>query len=228
MATHFRENATIESVADTCDAVTAGLEADSEAAHLAPHWQQLTAKADGLLADNRRLERGVRRKRAVVTVLDARWDPTAGAFGRAVVDATYGKRTGSPYDRFFAKVTPSSAQTFGAAREVELGRSWVRELARDPQEPLAQKWHEPLGTATEALAAGVTARDAAVKELGSNRISQALLIEDANVELDRLEGDLMKLFPRQADRVAAFLSPTRPATSRSGAEPPVDPEPATG
>ena len=41
---------------------------------------------------------------------------------------------------------------------------------------------------------------------------------DVNRELDVLEGELLKLFPGQPKRVAAFLEATRPASRRSSRE----------
>ncbi len=140
MATHFRSNLAIVTVADNCAAVAGGLDSDPEAKQLAPLWDALTTKADSLALNRRTLERTLGRARAVVHVLDARWDPEIGAFGRDVVDQSDGKRDKPPYTRFFKEVAPSVAQNFGVDREVKQGQDWIAELARDPNEPLATKW----------------------------------------------------------------------------------------
>jgi hypothetical protein len=84
-------------------------------------------------------------------VLDAKWDATVAAFGRAVVDVSGGRRDQPPYTRFFGKTTPSAAQKFGIEREIETARGWLVELARNPSEPLAQTWTPKMKEATDAL-----------------------------------------------------------------------------
>jgi hypothetical protein len=100
-----------------------------------------------------------------------------------------------PYTRFFTKVTPSAAQELGIDKEIELATSWLAELARDPSEALAQMWTPRLKTATDGLQTACTQRDQAVAALGPHHTSVALLVGEVNTELDRLEGDLKKLFP---------------------------------
>lgn len=148
------------------------------------------------------------RARSRLNVQDSQWDTTVAAFGRAVVDASGGRRDQAPYTRFFAKITPSAAQDFGIGREIELGRSWLAELARNPGEPLAQTWTPKLKEATDALEMACNQRNDTVKALGPQRTSVVLFIDDVNRELDRLEGDLKKLFPGNPDRVAAYIAAT--------------------
>jgi hypothetical protein len=197
-------------VADTVDSIAAGLESDPETTELAGTWTDITAKADVMSAARRKLNREASRARVRLTVRDGLWDRTVAAFGRAAVDASGGRRDQAPYTRFFAKVTPSKAQTFGIEREIELGRSWEVELGRHPDEPLAVTWIPRLKDATDTLETAFKARNAAVTALGPQQTSTILFIDDVNRELDRLEGDLKKLFAGQPDRVADFLAATRP------------------
>jgi hypothetical protein len=132
-------------------------------------------------------------------------------FGRAAVDASGGHRDQAPYTRFFAKTAPSKAQTFGVDREVEFGESCVTELQRNPEEALAKTWIPKLTDATDALKSAASARNAAVKALGPQQTAVYLFIDDVNRELDRLEGDLRKIFAGSQERVAAFLAATRPS-----------------
>lgn len=67
---------------------------------------------------------------------------------------------------------------------------------------------------TDALETAAGARDAAVLAEAPLDAEQRLYIDDINLELDRLEGDLKKLFPGQPKRVAAFLAPTRATKQR--------------
>lgn len=49
-----------------------------------------------------------------------------------------------------------------------------------------------------------------IDELGrepTEGVSEILLLEEINVEIDKLEGELKKRFPRQPKRVAAYLAP---------------------
>ena len=46
-----------------------------------------------------------------------------------------------------------------------------------------------------------------------------LFIDDVNHELDRLEGDLMKLFPGDTTRVASYIAATRHEHSGAPAQP---------
>ncbi|MBK9260676.1 MAG: hypothetical protein IPM54_12745 [Polyangiaceae bacterium] len=215
MATHIRDTTIIENATDICAAIAGGLESDPETKHLAPLWDGLTAKGDALVSARRVAERTLGRARVRLDVLDAKWDPEVGAFGRDVVDQSGGKRDQAPYTRFFKNVSPSAAQDFGVDREVAQGNAWLAELARDPNEPLAQKWTPRLAAATEALATGSTNRRKALETLALQDTAEELFIADVNIEIDVLEGELLKLFPGQLKRVAAFLSPTKPRTKRS-------------
>jgi hypothetical protein len=219
MATHFRDSAPIDVVADTAHAIAAALASDSEAGSLAPTWDAVTAKADELALERRTLHRAVRRARARLSVQDTLWDRTVAGFGRAVVDACRGQRDAPLYSRFFAKLTPSAAQRFGMQREVDTARDWVVEFGRDPAEPLAQTWTPKLKAATDALEAAVNERDEAVRALGPHQTSVLLFVDDTNRELDVLEGQLKQLFPGDAARVASFLAATRAERSAPAEEP---------
>lgn len=221
MATHIREGMTAESVADICDATHAALGTDPETEHLARTWRAATEKIDALAAGGRKLERAQRRTRARLAVVDVTWDGTTAAFGRAVVDASNGRRDQAPYTRFFTKVAPSAAQNFGPSREVETGRAWLTELARQPDEPLARTWAPKLKVVTDALDAAVLDRDNAAKALEPHRTAVMLFIEDINREIDRLEGDLKKLFPGDAPRVASYLSAFRSTRNATPIDEPV-------
>jgi hypothetical protein len=96
-------------------------------------------------------------------------------------------------------------------------------LARNPSEALAQLWTPRLKDATDALEMAFNQSNDTVNALGPQRTSVVLFIDDVNRELDRLEGDLKKLFPGNPDRVASYLAATR--NSRPAAEP-NQPEPA--
>jgi hypothetical protein len=52
-----------------------------------------------------------------------------------------------------------------------------------------------------------------------------LFIDDVNREIDRLEGDLKKLFPGEPDRVASYLAATR-NNLHAPADQPAPPVPA--
>ena len=211
MATHLKENSSIEVVADMVDATAAALESDPETAELAETWRAMTVKADAMAAERRALDRAVRRARARLNVSDGMWDTTVAAFGRAVVDASGGHRDQPPYSRFFAKTAPHKTQTFGTAREIDLGRAWLVELARNPDEPLSKTWTPKLKDATDTLASAFEERDAGVKAIGPQQTAVVLFIDDVNRELDRLDGELRKLFAGSTERVASFLAATRPS-----------------
>ena len=214
MATHLRMTTSPQLAADICAAITDGLAGDDTTKHLAPLWESLTAKGDLLAAERRKLERALARARVRLAVADSRWDPEVAAFGRDIVDRTGGRRDAQPYTRFFKDVTPSAAQAFGIEREVKQGHEWLDELARNPDEPLAMEWTPRLGAVTERLEMDAKARENGLRALALQGTSEELYVEDINLELDRLEGDLKKLFPGQPKRVAAFLEPTRPKRKR--------------
>jgi hypothetical protein len=127
-----------------------------------------------------------------------------------MVDQCGGSREQPPYTRFFNKVTPSAAQEFGTDREVSQGRAWIAELARDPNEPIAQKWTPRLSLATEDLDTASKNRNSSVQAVALQDVAEELFVHDVNREIDVLEGDLLKLFPGQPKRVAAFLEATKP------------------
>lgn len=214
MATHLRENATISFAADTCASIAGALDSDPQTKPLAPVWDSLTTKADNLVSARRTIERTLARARSRLAVLDALWDPEVAAFGRDMVDQSGGNREAAPYTRFFKTATPSAAQDFGIDREVQQGRDWIAELNRDPNDPIAVKWSPRLKHVTDNLADGSTARRNALQALGLQATAEELFIEDVNRELDIVEGELLKLFPGQPKRIAAFLEATRPSTKR--------------
>ena len=91
-------------------------------------------------------------------------------------------------------------------------------MHRHPAEPLATKWIPRLELVTTALAGGSAARRNALQASAMQDTAEELFIADVNRELDVLEGELLKLFPGQPKRVAAFLEATRPAPRRSSRE----------
>jgi hypothetical protein len=179
-----------------------------------------------LAANGRKLDRDALRARSALHVLDTRWDATVAAFGRAVVDASGGRRDQPTYTRFFAKTTPSAAQDLGIPKEIELAQSWLVELARAPSEALAQTWTPRLKGATDALETGFNQRNDAVSALVPQQTSVALLINQVNLALDRLEGDLKKLFPGEPQRVASYLAATKGNNRGSTKPDPPVPAPA--
>jgi hypothetical protein len=226
MAAKIPDDVSVRVVAEVTDAIDAALGSDPETSALAPTWQAMRDKTDGLWKARGDCGRAATRARARLAVCDAKWDRTVAAFGRAMVDASGGRRDQPPYTRFFAKATPSAAQKFGIAREIDIGREWLVELARNPAEPLAQAWTARLAEATDALAMAFNQRNDTVKAQGPVQTSVALLIDDVNRELDRLEGDLKKLFPGQPDRVGSYTAVTRHSRPAGSDEPEPAPAPA--
>jgi len=223
MATHLRETTSAQGAADTCAAIAGALDSDDNTKHLAPLWDSLTAKGDLLANERRKLERALLRARARLAIADATWDPEIGAFARDVLDQSGGKRDQLPNTRFFNAVTASEAQDFGVEREIKQGEGWLDELDRNPTEPLAVKWKPRLTKVNGALSTAATNRTNALRAVALQGTSETIYIEEINLELDKLEGDLLKLFPGQPKRVAAFLEATRPRRKRSGddgSEPP--------
>jgi hypothetical protein len=220
MATHLRDDISIDELADTCDEITAGLELDDEAKHLSTTWASFTQRADELSAKQEKLDRRLRRARIGILVRDGRWDSTEAAFGRAVVNASDGRRDKDPYLRFFKDYTPSSAQDQAPDKEISLANGWIAELKRVPQEPLANPWVSKLEGVTIPLAQALQERTAAEQEQQPITITKNSLLQEINLALDTLEGELLRLFPGQSKRVSAFLSPTRPTrTTRPKTEP---------
>jgi hypothetical protein len=215
MATHLREDTTIESAAEICDAIMAGLEEDPKTTQLKAPWQALTTRAETHRDAQRALNQRFRRVRIRITVRDAAWDPEVAAFGRAVVDASAGKRDRSPYLDFFAEVSPSYAQSLGPEREVELGKQWLTELAKDPAGPLSMTWTPRLKLVNDSLEQALQDRAQANKDQISLDTDVSRLLKDINTELDRLEGSLLQLFPGDLRRIASYLSPTRPPRTKS-------------
>jgi hypothetical protein len=221
MATHFRENMSIDALAETLDALCAALHADPETASVVATWTALSGKADELAQQSQQFVRAQRRARARLGVCDNLWDTVEAAFGRAVVDASGGRRDQSPYTRFFAKAAPSAVQTFGIQREIDTARDWLIELGRNSAEPLATTWIPQLTQATDNLDDACKARNQAVRALGPHQTTVTLFVDDVNCELDRLEGQLKLLFPGDAQRVASYLAVTRPQRAAV----PDDPQP---
>lgn len=216
MATHLRDDISIEELADICDEITAGLELDEETKHLGSTWSDFTARADALSARQQKQDRRLRRAQIGVLVRDGRWDTEEAAFGRAVVNATDGKRDRDPYTRFFKELAPSSVQDLAPDVEVSLANGWIQELQRVAGDPLAETWVPRLQAVTEALQLSLLERDGANNAQRPIDIEKGSLLQEINKAIDVLEGDLLRLFPGQTKRVKSFLSPTRPErTSRA-------------
>lgn len=209
MATHLRDDTSARDAADTCDEIAAGLEADAETAALAPTWNSLRDRGDALATSVRDAKRATGRARAREKVTDSGWDRHNLAFGRAALDASHGKRDQAPYASFYSAAAASTANAWGIDREVEFGRSVVRLLATEVGTALRGAWAAVWETKTEALATASRIKKDAVMLESTQSALATLYIEDVNRELDRLEGELLRLFPGDRDTVDAFLSATR-------------------
>jgi hypothetical protein len=217
MATHLDENTAAADAADIADEIAGGLEADDETTHLAAVWNGLVARGDELGGRVHAAERRTGRARARLNVVDSRWDATDSAFSRRTLDEAGGDTKEAPYKTFYGKASASEVNSFGVQREIEFGRKVVDVLAVDASSPLTTEWSPRWVANTDALETAAGARDAAVRAEAPLDAEQTLYINDINLELDRLEGDLKKLFPGQPKRVSAFLAPTR-ATKRRKAK----------
>jgi len=200
--------------ADICDEITAGLEAEERTQPLAAGWNALTARGDALSTDTRDAKRTTGRARAREKVIDARWDRNNLSFGRAALDASNGKRDQAPYTHFFGTVSASVANAMGIDREVQLGRGVIHLLGTEVGAALRGTWAAAWESTTGALAAASHAKKEAVIAAASQSGRESLYVDDVNRELDRLEGELLRLFPGERDSVDAFLAPTRRAPKK--------------
>lgn len=210
MATHLRDNAAIDSAVEIVDAIAGGLESDPATAPLAPVWIALVLRGDALAASLRTQRRLARRARTAVNVADAVWDPDVKAFTRAILDIAQGKRDSADYQRFFRGATSTEIVHYGIDREVQAGRGFIAELGTySPGSSLNEVWVPRLTRSTDALQRASEARRAAVTAMGPLLTAQFLYVEDVNLEIDRLEGQLQMQFPGDPGRVASYLSATR-------------------
>jgi len=214
MATHFRDTSARDA-ADTCDAIAAALDASETTRPLAATWVANSERGDAIDAEGRIRRRATGRARAREKVADAAWDKNNSAFSRAMLDASNGKRDAGPYATFYAGVAPSAINAYGVDREVEIGRGVVSILASDAGATHRDAWASRWSANNEALAAATRTKKDAVLTQATFSANEELYIEDLNRELDRLEGDLLRLFPGDRDSVDAFLAPTRPTPKRS-------------
>lgn len=191
------------------------------------HWfvGRLRVHRDALAKARSDADRALARARIQLGVLDAKWDTTVASFGRNVVDVAGGQRGVPDYLRFFGKASPSAVQDFGIQREIDSARAWLVELARDPNQPLSQTWTPKLKTATDELEMALNRRRDCQRAIEPLQTAVLLLIDDVNHELNRLEGDLKKLFPMDAARVASYLSATRASRTVAPDEPAPAPAP---
>lgn len=227
MATSIPEGVSIKVVVDVVDGTHAAVSSDPETVALAPTWLALRDNADAQAKVRSDADRALARARAQLGVIDSKWDATAASFGRAVVDVSNGRRDQASYTRFFGKVTPSAVQTFGIQREIEIARGWLVELARDPAELLSQTWTPKLKSVTDDLEMALNRRNDCLRAIEPLRTAVVLLIESVNLELNRLEGDLKKIFASSPDRVSSFLAASRPSRPGTHDEPAPTPAPAS-
>ena len=214
MATHLDERTSAEVAANIADEIAAGLEADDETVDLAAVWNAMVAQGDDIAARVLAAARRTGRSRSRLTVIDARWDNTDSAFARRTLDAANGRPKEAPHSTFYAKVPASKINSFGVQREIDFGRDVVAILDRDPSAPLTTEWRPRWVADTDALEQAATDRDKAVRDEVPLDVEERLYVEAFNLELDRLEGELLKRFPGQPKRIAAFLAPTRRRSSK--------------
>lgn len=200
--------------ADICDAIAAGLDASDATRALAPVWVALVLRGDDIAAQGRNFRRATGRARAREKVADAGWDRNNLGFSRFVLDASNGKRDVPPYATYYPTSSPSKINEFGVDREVEIGRGILGILASDAGAAHRETWAPRWSANTEALAAATRTKKDAVLAQATFSANETLYIEEINRELDRLEGELLRLFPGDRDSVEAFLAPTRPTPKR--------------
>jgi hypothetical protein len=104
-------------------------------------------------------------------------------------------------------------QTFGIQREIDSARAWLVELARNPKEPLAQTWTPKLKAVTDELEMCHNQRNDCLRAIEPLQTAVLLLADDVNRELNRLEGDLKKIFAGTPERVSRSWPP-RARTAR--------------
>ena len=213
MATHLRDMGAADA-ADICDEIASGLLASETARTLAALWTALTLRGDNIAAEHRTHRRATGRARAREKVADVNWDRNNASFGRALVDASGGKRDVAPYSTFYPTSTPSKISEFGIDREVEVGRNILALLASEAGATLRDTWAPRWSANTEALSAASLTKKEAIRAQATFGANEELYIEEINRELDRLEGDLLRLFPGERDAIDAFLAPTRPTPKR--------------
>ena len=221
MATHLRDTSAADA-ADICDAIAAALDASETTRTLAPVWTALALRGDAIDAESRTLRRATGRARAREKVADVNWDRNQSSFSRSVLDASGGKRDQAPYTTFYGNVAPSEINSYGIDRETEVGRNILALLASDVGATLRDTWSPRWSANTEALSAASLTKKDAVLAQATFSANETLYIEEINRELDRLEGDLLRLFPGDRDSVGAFLAPTRPASKRKRGEDPFE------
>jgi hypothetical protein len=229
MATHLRDTTTIEDIADICDAITGSLETDPKTKHLSSTWATFTELADQQAREQKQLNRRLRRARTNIEVQDAIWDPeVAGSFGRAVLDATGGKRDIPPYTRFFKELPPSEVRKLKPEDEVKFGNQTMTELNREPKDPLAITWLPRIAAVHEPLAAAIDNKTQEEEKQITLYHSRDLLLREVNKNLDIVEGKLQEIFPGDPKRVASYLSATKtttyPSPEKAKATPKADPE----
>lgn len=211
MATHLRENTSVDSAVDIVDSIAAALESDPLTTALSPVWSALVTRGDALIADLTRVRRVARRARSRVAVLDAIWDALVRGFDRAALDSVGGHKLSPSYQQYWSAGTSGEITRFGIDREVDVGRGILALLAPAAHviNALADTWRPKLGPATDDLEAASRARRDAVIAMGPYLTAEYLYVEDVNLELDRLEGQLQNIFPGDAKRVASYLMATR-------------------
>lgn len=217
MATHLRDKSAADA-ADICDAIAAALDASETTSALGAIWTALALRGDAIETESRTLRRATGRARAREKVADVSWDRNQSAFSRSVLDASDGKRDQAPYTTFYENVAPSAINSYGVDREVEVGRNTLALLASGAGAPLRDTWAPRWSAHTEALSAASHTKKEAIRVQATFSANEELYIDEINRELDRLEGDLLRLFPGERDTVDAFLAPTRPNTKRKRGE----------
>jgi hypothetical protein len=209
MATHIRENTSTSTVVEAVDGIAAAVGADPQTLHLAPSWTALVTRGDDLAHRIELARRTLRRARAVVAVRDSIWDAWIKQVDREMLATSGGHRDHSSYAVFFGDASANDATRWGIDREVEFGRALLAKMGPEATSPVASRYAPRTRELTEALATANDARKEALRAIGPLLGEQLLYIEDVNAEIDRLEGQLQVLFPREPKRVASYLSATK-------------------
>lgn len=178
-------------------------------------WTALFLRGDEFAAQGRYHRRATGRARAREKVADVNWDRNNLGFSRFTLDASNGRRDAAPYTTFYPVAAPSKINEYGIDREVEIGRGIVSILASDAGAPFRAAWESRWAANNEALASAARTKKDAILAQATFSANETLYIEEINRELDRLEGDLLRLFAGERDSVDAFLAPTRPTPKRN-------------
>jgi len=183
----FNKKWSLESLAGYAEQVEAGLDAIEQGKPFVARWSDFIVQIESATTARNAARRVLRRARARVRVLDARFDAALVELSGAAFAASGKDENESPYAELFGATEANDVVDWGVVKATVYGRKLLPQV-KTFDHPKLNPHIEPLSAAIEALAEAGDVVDGAEGALGSHDIHRVKLL--AEMEAASIEGEL--------------------------------------